>query len=64
MALFIIIARISQWFDIWFAVLYDYNNDKAFKRLASPNAGINTFEELNNKDVSVIPNLVLEYTME
>ena len=40
----------------------DINED--FKLLTSPNSNIDTFEKLNDKDVSIIPNLVLEYIMD
>lgn len=40
----------------------DINED--FKLLTSPNSGIDTFEKLNNKDVSIVPNYVLEYIMD
>ncbi|MDF2547629.1 MAG: lipoprotein [Anaerosolibacter sp.] len=40
----------------------DINED--FKLLTSPNSGIDTFDKLNNKDVSIIPNLILEYIMD
>ncbi|MDF2839924.1 MAG: lipoprotein, partial [Clostridia bacterium] len=40
----------------------DINED--FKLLTSPNSGIDSFEKLNNKSVSVVPNFVLEYIMD
>lgn len=40
----------------------DINED--FKLLTSPNSGITTVEALNNKDVSLVPNFVLEYIMD
>ncbi len=40
----------------------DINED--FKLLTSPNSGIDTFEKLDNKDVSIVPNFVLEYIMD
>ncbi len=40
----------------------DINED--FKLLTSPNSGIDNFEKLDNKDVSVVPNFVLEYIMD
>ncbi len=40
----------------------DINED--FKLLTSPKSGIDTFERLNNKKISVVPNFVLEYIMD
>ncbi|NJD03218.1 MAG: transporter substrate-binding domain-containing protein [Ruminiclostridium sp.] len=40
----------------------DINED--FKLLTSPNSGIDTFAKLNGKDVSIVPNFVLEYIMD
>ena len=40
----------------------DINED--FKLLTSPNSGIDTFEKLHNKNVSIVPNFVLEYIMD
>lgn len=40
----------------------DINED--FKLLTSPKSGIDTFEKLNNKKVSVVPNFALEYIMD
>ncbi|WP_032123539.1 ABC transporter substrate-binding protein [Clostridium amazonitimonense] len=40
----------------------DINED--FKLLTSPNSNIDSFEKLNNKDVSIVPNFVLEYIMD
>ena len=40
----------------------DINED--FKLLTSPKSGIDTFAKLNNKNVSVVPNFVLEYIMD
>jgi NitT/TauT family transport system substrate-binding protein len=40
----------------------DINED--FKLLTSPKSGIDSFEKLNNKDVSIVPNFVLEYIMD
>lgn len=40
----------------------DINED--FKLLTSPNSGIDTFAKLDKKDVSVVPNFVLEYIMD
>ena len=40
----------------------DINED--FKLLTSPNSGIDTFEKLNGKEVSIVPNFVLEYIMD
>lgn len=40
----------------------DINED--FKLLTSPNSGIDTFTKLNKKNVSVVPNFVLEYIMD
>jgi len=40
----------------------DINED--FKLLTSPNSGIDNFQKLNNKDVSIVPNFVLEYIMD
>lgn len=43
-------------------VTSDINED--FKLLTSPKSGIDTFEKLNKKTVSVVPNFVLEYIMD
>jgi NitT/TauT family transport system substrate-binding protein len=43
-------------------VTSDINED--FKLLTSPKSGIDSFEKLNNKDVSIVPNFVLEYIMD
>jgi NitT/TauT family transport system substrate-binding protein len=40
----------------------DINED--FKLLTSPRSGIDSFEKLDNKKVSIIPNFVLEYIMD
>ncbi|MTI69195.1 MAG: transporter substrate-binding domain-containing protein [Firmicutes bacterium] len=40
----------------------DINED--FKLLTAPNSGIDSFEKLNNKEVSLVPNFVLEYIMD
>jgi NitT/TauT family transport system substrate-binding protein len=40
----------------------DINED--FKLLTSPKSGIDSFEKLNNKKVSIVPNFVLEYIMD
>lgn len=40
----------------------DINED--FKLLTSPNSGIDSFEKLNQKDISIVPNFVLEYIMD
>lgn len=40
----------------------DINED--FKLLTSPKSGIDSFEKLNGKDVSIVPNFVLEYIMD
>jgi NitT/TauT family transport system substrate-binding protein len=40
----------------------DINED--FKLLTSPNSGIDSFEKLDGKDVSIVPNFVLEYIMD
>ena len=40
----------------------DINED--FKLLTSPKSGIDTFEKLDGKDVSIVPNFVLEYIMD
>lgn len=40
----------------------DINED--FKLLTSPNSGIDTFQKLDKKDVSLVPNFVLEYIMD
>lgn len=40
----------------------DINED--FKLLTSPGSGIDSFEKLDKKDVSIIPNFVLEYIMD
>jgi len=40
----------------------DINED--FKLLTSPKSGIDSFEKLNNKDVSIVPGFVLEYIMD
>lgn len=40
----------------------DINED--FKLLTSPKSGIDSFDKLNNKDVSLVPNFVLEYIMD
>ncbi|WP_058485374.1 ABC transporter substrate-binding protein [Defluviitalea phaphyphila] len=40
----------------------DINED--FKLLTSPNSGIENFQELNGKSVSIVPNFVLEYIMD
>lgn len=40
----------------------DINED--FKLLTSPKSGIDSFDKLNNKDVSIVPNYVLEYIMD
>jgi NitT/TauT family transport system substrate-binding protein len=40
----------------------DINED--FKLLASPGSGIDSFEKLNNKKVSIVPNFVLQYIMD
>jgi NitT/TauT family transport system substrate-binding protein len=40
----------------------DINED--FKLLTSPNSGIDSFEKLDKKSVSVVPNFVLEYIMD
>lgn len=40
----------------------DINED--FKLLTSPKSGIDTFEKLNGKEVSIVPNFVLEYIMD
>ncbi len=43
-------------------VTSDINED--FKLLTSPKSGIDTFQKLNNKDISIVPNYVLEYIMD
>lgn len=40
----------------------DINED--FKLLTSPNSGIDSFQKLDKKDVSLVPNFVLEYIMD
>jgi NitT/TauT family transport system substrate-binding protein len=40
----------------------DINED--FKLLTSPKSGIDSFQKLNNKKVSIVPNFVLEYIMD
>lgn len=40
----------------------DINED--FKLLTSPQSGIDNFQKLNNKKVSIVPNFVLEYIMD
>ncbi len=40
----------------------DINED--FKLLTSPKSGIDTFDKLNGKEVSIVPNFVLEYIMD
>jgi NitT/TauT family transport system substrate-binding protein len=40
----------------------DINED--FKLLTSPQSGIDSFEKLNGKKVSIVPNFVLEYIMD
>jgi NitT/TauT family transport system substrate-binding protein len=40
----------------------DINED--FKLLTSPKSGIDSFEKLNNKKVSIVPNFILEYIMD
>jgi len=48
--------------DFDMKITSDINED--FKLLTSPNSGITTVENLNNKDVSLVPNFVLEYIMD
>jgi NitT/TauT family transport system substrate-binding protein len=43
-------------------VTSDINED--FKLLTAPNSGIDSFEKLDKKKVSVVPNFVLEYIMD
>lgn len=40
----------------------DINED--FKLLTSPNSGIDSFQKLDKKDVSLVPNFILEYIMD
>lgn len=40
----------------------DINED--FKLLTAPTSGIDSFDKLNNKKVSIVPNFVLEYIMD
>lgn len=43
-------------------IISDINED--FKLITSPKSGIDSFEKLDKKDVSLVPNFVLEYIMD
>ncbi|MDF2594478.1 MAG: ssuA [Clostridia bacterium] len=48
--------------DVKMKITSDINED--FKLLTSPHSGIDSFEKLNDKKVSIVPNFVLEYIMD